>query len=177
MIKINLLPRKTRKPLHRYQTYAFLLIFAVNLCIIFGIYYSNLRNISHYQTAIENAKREIASLDKIYKEYLQIEREKKEIDKRIKAIESLKAGRALSARSIYDLSSFIKERVWIKTFKKNNDFFEIEGRSIENESISDFIESISLIPYLKNVELKKVEDMTEEGLVIKKFTVQGNIGI
>ncbi len=177
MIKINLLPQKTRKPIHRFQLYGFLFVFILNLAILAGVYYNNVRSISQYQVAIESAKREIASLDRIYKEYLQIEKEKKEIDRRIKAIEGLKEGRALAARTLYDLSSVIKERVWVKTFRKNNDVFEIEGRSMENESISDFIETISAIPYLKNVELKKVEDSTEDGLVIKKFLVQGNISL
>jgi type IV pilus assembly protein PilN len=177
MIKINLLPQKTRKPIHRFQLYGFLFIFVLNLSILGGIYYNNVRGITHYQASIESAKKEIASLDKIYKEYLQIEKEKKEIDRRIKVIEGLKEGRALAARTLHDFSSVIKERVWVKAFKKNNDVFEIEGRSMENESISDFIETISAIPYLKNVELKKVEDSTEDGLVVKKFLVQGNISL
>jgi type IV pilus assembly protein PilN len=177
MIKINLLPQKTRKPLRRFQLYGVLLVFVLNLSILLGIYYSNVRGISQYQSAIGNAKKEIASLDKIYREYLQIQKEKKEIERRIKVIEGLKAGRALSARALYDLSSVIKERVWVKTFKKNNDAFEIEGRSMENESISDFVETISAIPYLRNVELKKVEDLTEDGMVIKKFLVQGTMSL
>ncbi|MBA4416376.1 MAG: hypothetical protein C0392_00470 [Syntrophus sp. (in: bacteria)] len=177
MIKINLLPRKAHKSLHRFHIYAFILVFIINLSIIAGIYFSNVRDIAQYRSAIENAKKEIASLDKVYKEYLQIEKEKKEIERRIKAIEGLKEGRALAARTLYDMSNVIKERIWLRTFRKTDNTFEIEGRSMENESISDFVETISTIPYLKNVELKKVEDINEEGLVIKKFLVQGNIAL
>jgi hypothetical protein len=53
----------------------------------------------------------------------------------------------------------------------------MEGRSVENEAISSFVESLSKVPYLSGVELKSVEDATEEGLVLKKFIIQGNISI
>jgi len=100
-----------------------------------------------------------------------------EIDRRIKVVNQLKAGRALAARSLYDLSTTMKEGVWLKTFKKKGDKFEIEGRSLVNESISEFMENITRLPYMKNVELKSIQDVTEEGLVVKKFIVQGNMSL
>jgi hypothetical protein len=33
------------------------------------------------------------------------------------------------------------------------------------------------VPYLSGIELKSVEDATEQGLVLKKFIIQGNISI
>jgi Tfp pilus assembly protein PilN len=177
MIKINLLPRKAHKTSRRFHIYVFLSVFVINLLVIAGIYFINTRDIARYRSTIESAKKEIASLDKIYKEYLWIEKEKKEIERRINAIEGLKEGRALAARTLHDMSNVIKERIWLRTFKKTDNVFEIEGRSMENESISDFVETISKIPYLKNVELKRVEDINEEGLVIKKFLIQGNIAL
>jgi hypothetical protein len=55
--------------------------------------------------------------------------------------------------------------------------FEIEGRSFVNENISDFIESLSKMAYVSNVELKNVQDVNEEGLIIKKFVITGNMSI
>ena len=126
---------------------------------------------------IEKARKEVASLEPVYKEFLRMEKEKKEIDRRLKAMENLKEGRVLAARTLYDLSCVMRERIWLKTFKKTDDVFEIDGRSLENESISDFIERISAVPYFRNVELKKVEDVNEEGIVVKKFLVQGNLAL
>jgi Tfp pilus assembly protein PilN len=177
MIKINLLPKKPSRKIVKYDAYVFLLIIVLNLLIIGLIYSINARSIAGYKGKIESAKKEIASLDPIYKEYLGIENEKKEIQRRIKAIDQIKEGRALAARTLYDLTGLVRESLWLKTFKKNENRFELEGRSVENEAISSFIESLSKVSYLGGVELKSVEDVTEDGLVLKKFIIQGNISL
>lgn len=177
MIKINLLPKKTIRTAFKYEIHVLLLIFILNLLTIGLIYSINARAISNLKTTIEQAKKEIASLDPIYKEYLSMEQEKKEIQRRIQAIDTIKQGRALAARTLYDLTSIVKESLWLKSFKKNENRFELEGRSVENEAISSFVESLSKVPYLSGVELKSVEDAAEEGLILKKFIIQGNISI
>ena len=177
MIKINLVPRKAGRPVLRFDLYLLLGVCFLNFVVLMGIYWINMSHISADRSGIEGAKKEIASLDPVYREYLRIETEKKEIQRRLKVMEDLKEGRALAARTLYDLARTVKERIWVKTFKKNEDFFEIEGRSLENESISDFVEGISTIPYFRNVELKRVEDVNEDGLIIKKFILQGNISL
>ena len=177
MIKINLLPKKPIRAAFKYEIHVFILIFILNLLAIALIYSINARSISNLKSNIEKAKREIASLDPIHREYLAMEQEKKEIQRRIQAINTIKQGRALAARTLYDLTSIVKESLWLKSFKKTENKFELEGRSIENEAISSLMESLSKVPYLSGVELKSVEDATEQGLVLKKFVIQGNISI
>lgn len=150
----------------------------IALLVFGGIYYYNMKEISKRKTMIENTKKEIQKLQQIYKEYLTMEQEKKEIQRRIKAIDSIKEGRALAARALYDLSGIIKDNVWIKNFKKTDDKFELEGRSLENESISMLVEALSKVPYMKNVELKGVEDAPpEDGVILKKFIIYGDIAL
>jgi Tfp pilus assembly protein PilN len=177
MIKINLLPKKPIRTAFKYEIHVFVLIVILNLLILGLIYSMNARAISNLKSDIDRSKKEIASLDPIYKEYLSMEQEKKEIQRRIQAINTIKQGRALAARTLYDLTSIVKESLWLKSFKKTENRFELEGRSVENEAISSFVESLSKVPYLNGVELKSVEDATEEGLVLKKFIIQGNISI
>jgi Tfp pilus assembly protein PilN len=175
MIKINLLPGKAKKDLLKIDLYLFFAVMIINIIIFGGIYYINAKDISNYKEKIENAKKEIASLQSIYKEYLAMEQEKKEIQRRIKAIDGIKEGRALSSRILYDLTSIIKDNVWLKSFKKTDDKFELDGRSLENESISALAESLSKIPYIKNIELKNVQDAVEEGITVKQFIISGDL--
>jgi Tfp pilus assembly protein PilN len=177
MIRINLLPAKAKKDLFKYDLYMFFSLMLLALLVFGGFYYYNMNEISKRKTMIENTKKEIQNLQHIYKEYLAMEQEKKEIQRRIKAIDSIKEGRALAARTLYDLSGIIKDNVWIKSFKKTEDKFELEGRSLENESISMLVEALSKVPYMRNVELKGVEDTTEEGVVLKKFVIYGDIAL
>ncbi len=175
MIKINLLPGKAKKDLLKIDLYLFFSVVIINIIIFSGIYYINAKDISNYKIKIEDTKKEIASLQTIYKEYLAMEQEKKEIQRRIKAIDGIKEGRALSPRILYDLASTIKDNVWLKSFKKTDDKFELDGRSLENESISVLVESLSKIPYIKNIELKNVQDSVEEGITVKQFIISGDL--
>ncbi|HOC45388.1 MAG: PilN domain-containing protein [Syntrophorhabdaceae bacterium] len=178
MIKINLLPyKKTKTSALKVNLVTFILLLVIGNIFFWAVFFYNQSEISEYERNIRSAKAEIASLQPIYQEYQRMQQAKKEIERRIKVIDQLKAGRALVARSLYDLSTTMKEGVWLKTFKKKGDKFEIEGRALVNESISEFMENIARLPYMKNVELKGIQDVTEEGLVVKKFIVQGNMSL
>jgi Tfp pilus assembly protein PilN len=178
MIKINLLPFKRKRASTLTKDIRDLVILLIIVCIGFGIYYYKLTNeIEEHKSNIATTKKEIQSLQPIAQEYKTIQEAKKEIQTRIQTLNQLKSGRALAARSLYDISSIIKEGVWIKSFKKTDNKFEIDGRSFVNESISDFIESLSKMPYITNIELKNVQDVNEEGLTIKKFIITGNMSI
>jgi type IV pilus assembly protein PilN len=175
MIRINLLPVSEKKPSIRMDLYIFLLLLLLGTAALGVLYYRVEGRISDLNAKIENRKREIASLDGIYREYMSMEKEKKEIQKRLNVVQMIKKGRALPARILYDLTMVTKDTVWLRSLKKTETKITIEGRATENESISDFIEQLSRLPYLKNVELLKVEEVVEEGLPVRKFLVQGDV--
>jgi Tfp pilus assembly protein PilN len=179
MIKINLIPFKRKRASTLTKDIRDLILLLVFVGCAFGYYYFMMLRpeIEEQKSNIVTVKKEIQSLQPIAQEHKAIQEAKKEIERRIQTLNQLKSGRALAARSLYDISSIIKEGVWIKSFKKTDNKFEIDGRSFVNESISDFIESLSKMPYVTNVELRNVQDVSEEGLTIKKFIITGNMSI
>lgn len=177
MIKINLVPSQEEKKLFKEDIYLFIFFLFLNVIAIGGFYYKNHQDILEQKRLIENTKKEIASLQNIYKEYLAMQQQKKEIERRMKAIDNIKEGRALSARILYDISNIIKDNVWFKNFNKSENRFQIEGVSLENESISDLMEKLAKIPYMKNIELLNVIDEMDKqtNITVKKFIIQGDI--
>ena len=155
MIKINLLPFKRKRASTLTKDVRDLALLLILLCIGFGYYYFMMLRpeINEQQLRIESTKKEIASLQPIAQEYKTIQEAKNEIQRRIQTLNQLKSGRALVARSLYDISSIIKEGVWIKSFKKTDMKFEIEGRSFVNENISDFIEK----PFTVKLLLERIK--------------------
>ena len=176
MIKINLLPKKAQREAFKYDLFFFCFVLAVCVAVAGVIFVKNTLDIRTLKGNIATTKQSIAALEPIYNEYLSIEKQKKELSQRLQVIDKIKEGRALAARILYDIPAITKENVWLKRFKKDEGVFELEGRSLENESVSDFVEALSKITYFKNVELRSVEDVTEEGIVVKKFLVQGSVG-
>jgi type IV pilus assembly protein PilN len=176
MIKINLLPKKAQREAFKYDLFFFCFVLAVCVAMAGVIFVKNMVDIRTLKDNVATTKQSIAAMAPIYNEYLSIDKQKKELGQRLQVIDNIKEGRALAARILFDIPSITKENVWLKRFKKDEGVFELEGRSLENESVSDFVEALSKITYFKNVELRNVEDVTEDGIVVKKFLVQGSVG-
>lgn len=172
MIRINLLPYPERKPALVVDFYVFVLFFLVLLVLSGASYYYVNKRIWDLNAKIDDRKKRIAALEGVYREYLTMEKEKKEIEKRLKVVSMIKKGRALPARMLYDLTTLTRDTLWLRSIKKTDLKVQIEGRAIENESIADFTEEFSRLPYVKNAELIKVEEVVEEGLAVKKFVVE-----
>lgn len=175
MIRINLLPSPEKKPRIVYDLYLFVFLLVITSLILGGLFYLTQKRIWDLERQISEKKSQIQSMEPIHKEYMAMEREKKEIEQRLKVVESIKKGRALPARILFDLSSLVKETVWLKTLKKAEGKLTIEGCAMENESIADFIEQLLKLPYVKNAELMKIEEIVEEGLPVKKFLIVGEV--
>lgn len=177
MIRINLLPKKIQKHALKTDLILFLSLLVLSGVIAGGVYLNNTRAIATLKGQLAGTKQAITGMDPFYKEYLALEKQKKEMVTRISVLEKIREGRALAARMLYDLPSIVKESVWVKRFKKEEDRFDLEGRALENESVSEFVERLSKLPYARNIELRVVEDVTEDGVIVKKFTVQGNLSL
>ena len=177
-IKINLIPGKVRRRKERgFDLHV--LIGGLIFCALLmgGVYVKNTRDVSRLQSRIAASKQQEAALQAVYAEFQSLERDKKEIKTRLAVIEKIKEGRAIAPRILYDLSSLTKENVWLKRVSKDEARFSLEGRSVDNESICEFVESLSKLPYMTGVELRSVEDVTEADTVVKKFIVEAGVAL
>ena len=176
MIRINLLPAKKRKEkVSRQVSFRFSVIPLLALAVAGGIFAKNARDLARLRAQDGAFISQRASLDGVYKEFLGIERQKREMAERIALIDRIKEGRAVVPKMLFDLSSLAKGNLWLKKLRKDETKVDLEGRSIDNESICTFVEGMSKLPYMKDVELKSVEDLTETGMTVKKFLVEGSV--
>jgi type IV pilus assembly protein PilN len=178
MIKINLLPRKKRERRGiNLDIYILITTLVVSLAVVGGVFLKNTRDIGRTRDEIESLKQQAKALEPIRKEFLTLEKDKKAVADKLTVIARMKEGRALPPRMLYDLSSLMKDNLWLKRLRKDEKKLEIEGRSIDNESVCDFVEHLSRLPYLKDLELKSVEDVGEGGMTVKKFIVDGSVSL
>ncbi len=174
MIKINLLPQRSHGQ-HKFypDLFIFPAILVLTVALVGGIFLKNNRDVARLRSDAAALHAQIGSLQSIYKEFLTIGKDKKEIAERIAVINRIKEGRGLAPRLLYDLSSLTTDNLWLKKVHKIDMKVDIEGRSIDNESICTFVEGLSRLSYMRNVELKSVEDVTEAGTTVRKFIVVG----
>ncbi len=176
MIKINLLPtRKRERKALNVDLYILLGVLVVSCALIGGFYLSNHREINRLQTDLAGLKQQSALLQSVRTEFASLEKDKKEISNRLAVINKMSEGRALAPRMLYDLSALVKNNMWLKRFRKDETRIEVDGRSLDNESICEFVERLSKLPYVKSVDLKSVEDTSEGGITVKKFLIEGTV--
>lgn len=176
MIRINLIPGKGyKRRAISLDLYLLVGTLAVSLGIAGGVFLKNVKDIDRLRSQITKVKQDSTALQPVYKEFLSLERDKKEVARRIAAVEKIKEGRAIAPRMLYDIPLLTRDNLWLRKLSKNEARFELEGRSVDNESVADFVERLSKLPYMKNVELKIVEDVAEADMTIKKFIVQGSV--
>jgi type IV pilus assembly protein PilN len=178
MIKINLLPQtKRERRAVNVELYVLVATLLVSLGMVGGFYFKNANDIKTTRADIESVKQQIRALEPIQTEFLALEKDKKEMTRKLAVIVKMKEGRALPPRILYDLSSIVKNKLWLKKLTKDNTKLEVEGRSLDNESICDFVDRLTKLPYVKNIELRSVEDVNEGNVTVKKFVIDGSVNL
>jgi Tfp pilus assembly protein PilN len=176
MIKINLLPRKKRERKRtNLESYVLLGTVAFSLALVSSAYLINAKDIRSLHNEISSVKQQSRALEGVRMEFSSLERDKKEVASKLAVIQRINEGRAIAPKMLYDLSSIVKDNLWLRRLRKDDAKLEIEGRSADNESICDFVERLSRLPYMKNIELRSVEDVNEAGILVKKFIVEGSV--
>ena len=176
MIKINLIPTKIRKKKEvNFELHLLVGTLLFSFLLIGGVYVKMTKDISRLRQETAVVREQVAAIQPVLREFTSLETDKKEVSKRIDVINKIKEGRAVVPRIPYDLSSIMKENVWLKRVVKDEGHFELEGRSLDNESICEFVERLSKLPYFKGVELKSVEDVNEAEMTVKKFIVDASV--
>jgi type IV pilus assembly protein PilN len=176
MIKINLLPKTQRQKSEvNVDLYVLIAVGVLTLGVICGVYIRNGRAIEYTASVTLKLQRTIAELQPVEKEFALLEKAKKDVSTKLTVIAKISEGRAIAPKLLYDLSSLVRDTMWLKSLRKDGTKLQIEGRSIDNESICDFVERLSKLPYVTDLELRSVEDAAEGGTTVKKFVVDGNV--
>lgn len=180
MIRINLLPKKRQEVKREVfaesqNRYVFLGTLACSFAIVVAVFIICASSIESRRNQIAAMKQEIAARQALSKEFASLEKDKKQLLTRIGVINKIKEGRAVAPRLLYDLSGITKDNVWLQRVSKDEDKFSLEGRSVDNETLCGFVENLAKLPYMKNIELKSVEDITEANMTVKRFIVTGSV--
>jgi Tfp pilus assembly protein PilN len=178
MIKINLLPTKKRERRGtNLDPYILVASLMISFALVGGFYLKNARDIEQARKEIQSLKQQAVALEPIKREFSTLQKDKQAASNKLAVINRMKEGRAVPPRMLYDLSSLVRDNLWLRRLKKDDKKLEIEGRSIDNESICDFAERLTKLPYLKDMELKSVEDVAEGGITVKKFVIDGSVSL
>jgi type IV pilus assembly protein PilN len=176
MIRINLLPyRAARKKENiRIQVNVFLgSVFIVILLVVWANAFLG-GKIEDLNSEITSTREQVAKYKKINQEIAEIKKKLEVLDRKIKVIESLQAGRKAQVQNLDSLYQLLVEkRMWYDQIEERGDRFSLKGIALDNHTVADFMTRVEKSDRFQNVRLSTIRQYELKGkdLKLKQFEV------
>ena len=177
MIRINLLPvREITAAFGRRQE---IMVAGVSVGLIVvvlaGVYLMQLRKISHFEGELAGLRREIEVLNARAKGVGEMEKKVADLREKVKVIDDLNKKKTGPVRVMENLSSAMPARLWLTQFREASGNVTIDGLAVDNQTIAEFLKALSSSAYFDNVELVETAQVEQEGVSLKRFSLNSNL--
>lgn len=180
MIKINLLPYREAKRKQLIQSQLIIagcsLIPAVLIVLI--LLFSINSRISTINTETEKIKADIKKQKVSLEEIKKFKSEKNTLKKKMAVIEKLKKGKYGPVHIIDHLAINLPGRIWLTRIVQKGMTLAMDGKALDNLSISDYMINLGKSEYFKTVDLDKIKTDTKtgpKGVQLKTFKLTSAI--
>lgn len=177
MIRINLLPvRQIKAEVGRRQE---LIIAGGSLGLIVAV----LLGLNLYQSyrlfglekQLAELRKEIGALNLKAQGVVELGKKVSDLRGKLNVIEELNKKKTGPVRVMESLSSATPSRLWLTQFKETGGALTIDGLAIDNQTIADFLKSLSGSLYFTGVDLVETTQIEQEGIPLKKFSLKANL--
>lgn len=177
MIRLNLLPVRE---LHAETSRRRELIVAgisltVTTLVLLGLYVYQSVQLSNLSNELPTVRREVEVLNSKIKELGILEAKIKELRSKHKVIEDLRSQKIGPAIVMDSLAAAIPSSLWLIEIKQSGAGLVINGLATDNQSVAEFIRSLSRSGHFKDVELVETTQADEKTGPFKKFSIQSGI--
>ena len=165
MIRINLLPLKeTQRAIgQRQQISVALLSLSIALLIMVVPYVMQGRQLTRLDDQIATLQTEIKKLTEQTREARDLEKNKKELQAKLKVIEDLDHKRIGPVHVLEALSEAAPEKLWLIDFNEVGGVATITGMALDNQTIALFMRQLSQSSYFVNVDLVEAAQTPSTG--------------
>jgi type IV pilus assembly protein PilN len=173
MARINLLPWREELRRERRQHYfiATGVAAGITLGALFLIHGLFERMIANQDQRNHFVEEKIAMLESQIKDIDDLEKEKRRLIDRMRAIESLQGTRPAIVHLFDEIVNTLPEGVFITELIQKGLDLTIKGVAQSNARVSSFMRNIESSPWLKSPQLNVVETVTQEGQKLNNFTL------
>jgi type IV pilus assembly protein PilN len=176
MIKINLLPyrEEKKKQFLKNQLSIAGLCLAPSILLIIILLFLISTKISNTNTQIVNVKAEIKKQKVSLDEINAFKKEKETLKNKMQVIKKLEKGKSGPVHIIDHLAINLPGRIWLTKIDQKSMSMTIDGKALDNISISEYMVNLSKSDYFKSVDLKKIKTDKKKGptgIQIKNFSL------
>lgn len=173
MIYINLLPvratQKREKLIEQCVVLGVTLVLVLAACI--GVYAVLLSKILIEKNEISKKEAQIAALQPKIAEVRNFENLQKQLRTKLDILDKLKAGRTGPVHLLDELANAVPRAVWLEMFKEDAGAGFVTGLSMNEEGVATFLQNLDASPYIKNAELKTMDQTVKSSSKLKRFDI------
>ena len=173
MIKINLLPVKEDKLIA--EAKGFLVICVISIVIVVALVVSNSSLLAareqESRERIAEADAEIAKLKSIMGEIKSLKDKKAKLQEKMDMIIKLQEQNIGPVRVLDELSLKIpSNKIWADKLSIKGNRLELEGKTLENQEVANFMKQLENSLFFSNINLKKVtKDKAVQGVTVLSY--------
>ncbi len=173
MIRINLLPFRVARKKENIRKQISIFLLLIFLTIVALIWYTMLINnqILTVREKTRQVNHQILKYKKKADRVAKIKKNLKILKEKLEIVSSLKKQRGkqlILFDSMTDL--IVPDRMWLESFKTNENNVTIKGIAFDNPTIAEFMEKLENSPIFDKVDLKTARiKMFKDGVVLKSF--------
>jgi type IV pilus assembly protein PilN len=167
MVRINLIPvRQVKKrEVGRQQLVGFGALIIVGMALNY-LWFSHVQEgVERQQANVAKLQREISALDAAIGEVNQITKEKKDLEDKLKVLDTLKRKRAGPVKVMDSLAQLMPAHVWLTSMDEKGGAVQLQGLGMTNDDVAEFMRELKKSQYFSNIVLKKVSLQTTQGPV------------
>jgi len=180
MIKINLLPyrEETKKQFLKSQLSIASICTVPSILLIIILLILLNTKISNTSTQIRKVESDIKKQKVSLDEIKVFKKEKETLKNKMKVIDKLKKGKFGPVHIIDHLAINLPGRIWLTEIVQKNMSMTLEGKALDNISISNYMVNLTKSDYFKSVDLKQIKTdkcKGPQGIQLKKFSLTSTI--
>jgi type IV pilus assembly protein PilN len=131
--------------------------------------------LSKLNNELPDLRKEIEVLNGKLKEIANLENKIRELKSKHRVIEDLSNKKVGPVRILDSLAAAIPPNLWLVELKQSGGNLIINGLAMDNQSVAEFIRSLSRSEHFKNVELIESLQADEKTGPYKRFSMQSTI--
>lgn len=178
MIRINLLPvreiKRRNKAKKELTTAALAVALFIALLTAFSVY--QIMVVKGLKSDLTDLQAQKSQHDARLKEIKKLEEEKALLLTRIGVIEQLKKSASVTVHVLDDVALRTpSDRIWLTDLSQNGNQIQVDGMSLDNQTVAKYMVDLEGSPYMENLVLVKSDMKKYADRDLKAFTITSSI--
>jgi Tfp pilus assembly protein PilN len=176
MITINFSnDRFTDRNAQRKAVAIYSLILVISVALASGLYITLKNSAEVAERSISQLSDSVRSLREKIGDAAELEELKAKLQKQLLMVAKLKSGKRDLVRILDDVSHALPDRAWIVEITQKGTRIKIEGKALDNHTISEFMLRLDASNWLQLVDLDESRQEISEGVKVQAFTLEAEI--